>query len=308
MKSLPAFRGFTLVEMLVVIAIMGILMALVLPAIQGMRETARRAECAYNLTQLGAALTDYESAQGSLPPGVIDKQGPVRSEPRGYHVGWIVQLLPYLDERATYQHVDLSVGVYDPKNAPLRALHISRLQCPTYSGGKPEAVGMSNYAGCHNDVESPIDADNRGVLFLNSRVTMKDILDGPSHTFFVGEKLGSENDLGWMSGTRATLRNTGTPLNMTEGDDGAILPDAIAANEEDENNPGNAAAAPKEPPAIAADLRVGGFGAQHPTVANFLFGSGAVRAISKDIDMHIYQRMGSRADGELLEEGPTRAN
>ena len=63
-------------------------------------------------------------------------------------------------------------------------------------------MGWSNYAGCHNDVETPIDVDNNGVLFLNSHISAHDVTDGTSNTIYVGEKLSDQSDLGWMSGTR----------------------------------------------------------------------------------------------------------
>ena len=78
----------------------------------------------------------------------------------------------------------------------------------------------SNYAGCHHDVEAPIDADNHGVLFLNSHISGDDIPDGAAHTIFIGEKIVADDDLGWMSGTRATLRNTGLRINWRAGPSG----------------------------------------------------------------------------------------
>jgi prepilin-type N-terminal cleavage/methylation domain-containing protein len=294
-------HGFTLVELLVVMAIMGIFMGMMLPAVQACREAARRAACLNNLTQLGVAVQNFESAQGHLPSGAIDKAGPIRNVAEGQHVSWLVQLLPYIDEKTTYRHVDLAAGVYDPKNARVRAIHLALLMCPSDPGADQQAVGTSSYAGCHNDVEAPIDADNHGVFFLNSRIASKDIADGPSHTIFVGEKLTGVTDLGWMSGTRATLRNTGTPLGMTPADEDPEPPAAEELENGDEQPPPKPAQ-----PAATDELKVGGFGSCHSGLVNFLFGDSAVRSISTDIDPLVLQQLGHRADGKLLDHGPTR--
>ena len=123
--------GFTLVELLVVIAIIGILISLLLPAIQASREAARRCSCDNKLVQLGVALHNYEAAYEVLPPGVVEAKGPVRSEPIGYHVGWMVQILPYIEEDVTFNHVDFSKGVYQKTNAPVRAIPIELFICPS---------------------------------------------------------------------------------------------------------------------------------------------------------------------------------
>jgi hypothetical protein len=199
------------------------LIGLLLPAVQASRENARRATCANNLSQIGMALAHYESARGALPPGTIDGQGPIYSVPQGHHMGWMAQILPFLEYRSLYSLVDLSQSVYAKKNAPARKEPIGLFSCPSYCApvtgvGGNQSASLSCYAGCHNDVETPIDEDNNGVLFLNSRVRDEDVTDGLSHTIFAGEKLGGQWDLGWMSGTRATLRNTGTAIGKTTWD------------------------------------------------------------------------------------------
>ncbi len=155
-----------------------------------------------------------------MPPGTIDDKGPIQNIAKGNHISWLVQILPYIQERTTYKNIDLSAGAYAPQNADARRLSIAMFKCPSYAGLENHETPLSNYAGCHNGVEAPIDENNNGVLFLNSHIRDKDITDGAANTIFAGEKSGSQWDLGWMSGTRATLRNCGTPLDETMLDDG----------------------------------------------------------------------------------------
>jgi prepilin-type N-terminal cleavage/methylation domain-containing protein len=279
----PARRAFTLIELLVVIAIIAVLVALLLPAVQQAREAARRAQCKNNLAQIGLALLNYEMAYERLPPGSVDPNRPIRNEAKGYHVGWIVQVLPYLDQVNTYQHFDFSVGVYDPANKAAGDVRINILTCPSHPG-TGNTTGVTTYAGVHHDVEAPIDIDNNGVLFLNSSIRQRDIRDGSSNTIFFGEFIDLPLGLGWASGTKATLRNAG----------GGIV---TAAN----FRPGMPGQIPVKPPAAddALVLPVGGFGSAHPGGAQFSVGDGSVRFISQNISPATFKNLANRADGEL---------
>ena len=257
-------------------AIIGMIVGMMFPAVSAMREAARRATCQSRLARLGIALQKYESGYGALPAGTTNPKGPIHNVPQGIHLSWTVRLLPNLDEAGTFRQIDLTAGTYSEKNAAVRGLRIAAFACPSLRSGLQTATPASNYAGCHHDVETPIAEDNHGVLFLNSHIAEHDVTDGVEHTLYLGEKLSGADDLGWMSGTRATLRNTGTPLGKT-----------------DEEQP-------------SSDLFVGGFGSNHPAGANFLFGDGAVRFISMAIETAVYQQLAHRADGKLLTSGPTR--
>jgi prepilin-type N-terminal cleavage/methylation domain-containing protein len=202
-------NGFTLVELLVVIAIIGVLIGLLLPAIQAAREAARRSSCQNNLSQLILAVHNYEMAHGVYPAGTMDGKGPILSQQSGYHHNWISRILPHIEQGNAFRAIDWKAGVYAKANGPVRSLGIRLLHCPSSPG---TMAGISSYAAVHHDVEAPIDVDNHGVFFLNSRTRYDDISDGASHTLFIGEKGADPFDLGWMSGTRATLRNLGSPL------------------------------------------------------------------------------------------------
>ena len=199
-------RAFTLVELLVVIAIIGILVGLLLPAVQAAREAARRASCGNNLMQYGVALNNYDMAHRKLPPGTVDAKGPIVHLPIGFHHNWIIQILPMMEQQAAYRKLDHSQSIYAKVNFPVRSHSFSGLKCPSDSFSS----GYTNYAGVHDSREVPIDNTNNGCLYLNSSVRITDIFDGTSSTMIVGEKLIDVTELGWASGTRASLRNAGS--------------------------------------------------------------------------------------------------
>lgn len=296
----PNSRGFTLVELLVVMMLIGFLVAMMLPALLESREMGRRAQCSNNLTRIMLALQQYDSAHETLPAGVTDERGPIVNQPAGMHHNWITRILPYVDETPAYAQIDFHKSVYDPANEPVRKLSLGILICPSSPG--PTDTG-SSYAACHHDLEAPIDADNHGVMFLNSAVRMADITDGPAHTLFVGERLHEDQDLGWMSGTRATLRNTGTDLGRTSG----ALPANVTILPVEVQPPAAGQPDPLEAPVLAAapldpKTYVGGFGSSHPSVTLFAFGDGRVEALSNDIPLRLFRQLGNRADSQLLSE------
>jgi prepilin-type N-terminal cleavage/methylation domain-containing protein len=280
--------GFTLVELLVVIAIIGVLVALLLPAVQAAREAARRSSCLNNIAQLALAVHNYEFAVENLPAGTINPDGPIRSEPIGQHVSWLVQILPYVEMRNAYDAFDQQAGAYAPVNAAVRAVPVSLFMCPSYPGSElneDKTAAASTYAGCHNDVEAPIDTDNHGLLFLNNAIRYSDIRDGSSQTMLLGEMFPDnlmymdngfprDNSLGWVSGTRSTLRNT-SRINQRPPRRGEVQVE------------------------VAGPFDVGGFGSAHPGGAQIATADGSCRMITDDTDPEVLRQLGNRADGTL---------
>lgn len=282
-------RAFTLVELLVVIAIIGILVGLLLPAVQAAREAARRCSCSNNLAQLGLAIHHYEFNAEQLPSGVINPDGPIRAEEIGQHVSWIVGILPHIEQSNAYRMFNQEAGAYAPVNRAVRSEHISTLSCPsnpnsTSSRDDQAKIALSNYAGCHHDSEAPINDDNNGLLFLNSRLRLSKVLDGLSQTILLGEMRDISDSLGWVSGTRSTLRNT------------SLLNDPKLLGQ-------NAIGIQAEPAEPLGSLHVGGFGSYHTGGAQFVLGDGSSRFLSNNIDPATYRKLGNRADGELMGSG-----
>jgi len=294
-------QAFTMIELVVVVGIIAIFIALLLPAIQGARETMRRAQCANNLMQLGIAFGNYASTHTVLPPGVINLTGPVRNLPEGYHHNWVVQILPFFDQGNLYHRFDLRAGIYDPSNDTACEVQIVTLMCPSENNRTSYVRFNSSYAGCHHDVDAPISADNHGVLYLNSRVRFDQIPDGAASTILLGEIRRDGLTLGWASGTRSTLRTTGVPLGE---------PDPL-----DQWRGIMSRFANKKPRDVVFTIveelaeeqlwpieRTGGFSSKHTLSSNFLFCDGSVRHVKSSIDRHVYGFLGNRDDGEPISD------
>ena len=290
----PRPAGFTLIELLVVIAIIAVLIALLLPAVQSAREAARRAQCVNNLVQLNVALQNYESSHEVLPSGVVNPTGPVMNVAQGYHMSWISQILPYMEQKNAYRRINWNVGAYGAENSTVRNHIIASLFCPSDGGGRggPGSPAPNNYVACHNDREAPIDATNTGAFYLNSKTRFEDVTDGTSFTIFLGEKPHDGRDLGWISGTPGTLRNTGGPINQRIAGATAAF---LAGLDEDEDDKAPKPKGEKDPA-----LEVGGFGSRHPGGSNFAFGDGSVRFLKNTISPKVFRFLGNRADGELV--------
>ncbi|AMV39807.1 Type II secretion system protein G precursor [Planctomyces sp. SH-PL62] len=284
--------GFTLIELMIVVGVISVLISLLLPAVQSAREAARRIQCTNNLLQLGVALENYAASNRVYPPGVVDFQGPITNDPTGYRFGWAARILPFLERRNVYNHLNFMLGAYAGGNASAIELRIGTFSCPS----NPFSQAM-NYAACHHDVEKAIDVDDHGVFFLNSHITRADLVDGPAYTILVGET-SMAGVLGtWAMGTSATIRNAGWGVNQEDAQElvmqkrGAVAgrlfdPVVLQAMIEDGT--------------LTPEL-VGGFSSKHPGGANFLMGDGSVRYLKSRINRAVLRSLAHRSDGALVD-------
>lgn len=140
-----AAHAFTLIEMLVVIGVIGILIALLLPAVQSARETARRTQCASNLRQLGLAVSQYETAHGAFPPGIIStfdpryqKQvnGATACDPFFWDKSVFMLILPQLEQNSLYNQINQSLSINCVDNLSTHSVLLSVLICPSDGGSR----------------------------------------------------------------------------------------------------------------------------------------------------------------------------
>jgi len=215
------FAAFTLVELLVVITIIGILISLLLPAVQAAREAARRLQCSNNLKQLALALHNYHSAWNSFPPssvwrvnGKLDTSQIETLNPSNLYENWAIMVLPQLEQQALRDAFDLSQSVAATANSLPRSRRLSMMLCPSdpYNGqpfngsadGSTNQMGdgwaRGNYAAnaslgfmAISQASPPAVGSGwsstalRGVMGANVAVSIAQINDGTSNTVLLGE-------------------------------------------------------------------------------------------------------------------------
>lgn len=228
-----ALRAFTLVELLVVLAVIGVLIAMTLPAVQRARETTRRCACENNLRQLGLALLAYEQSHGALPVGCVDCSLPPPRTPPRLHA-WSLMLTPYFERRELFDRFDAKQSIYDAANRPIIAVVLPGLLCPST---EPQAVlttsapvvAFTDYGGVYGVEGAGHDPQPGatqtlaerwlGGLLYEDPVPLRAIVDGASRTLAVAEarerRAGREH--AWANGHNLFAQERSTPINGAAG-------------------------------------------------------------------------------------------
>lgn len=202
--------AFTLVELLVVITIIGILIALLMPAVQTAREAARRTQCINHLKQLSLACINYEAAFGYLPPAMQFDSGQSAWNSGNFRANWVILVLPFLEQQTLYDSFNFNYYISDSQNKTARGTTLEVMICPTDTGHEefcsldngnwargnyganvglapltqfnPNSAPTSNYW-----TKTPEYRNYRGVMGWNKSVTVSAIRDGTSNTIMLAE-------------------------------------------------------------------------------------------------------------------------
>jgi prepilin-type N-terminal cleavage/methylation domain-containing protein len=294
-RSRFAGSGFTLIELLVVITVISVLMALLLPAVQQARETARLAACRNNLKQMGLALMSYESAHRRFPSSSTSRIdfGVWSSFPANYHLhSWVTMLLPYLDQGALYGQINFNVSALDTANIVPASFVLPVYRCPSYSGPRysqsplyarfSTAYALRNYVAMGATSVGNLYLQPDGVFYALSSTRVADITDGVSGTIFIAETR-EPGAAVWIDGGTSAVASRryldSNPPSYAGPENSLNFQPYFAAN-------GNGIDALFGP----SSMHSGGI--------NHLFGDGSVQSISPNINAVVYDALVTRAGGE----------
>ena len=295
------WRGFTLVELLVVVAIIGILLSLLLPAVQTARSAAWRSSCANNMKQIGLAIHHYEPAFSVFPPSSTSDLSLWGGLGRGSHNhSWASLILPYLEQSNFADFIDYSISAMHPTNQDAASTVVSVYRCAAYTGeqysqnrhyqrgshSSPEyPYAIANYVALGASDVGHIWAQNfepDGSIYPLSRTRVASVRDGLSHTIFIVESREEEFRV-WIDGRTAAI----TAINYDAINHPTYAGPEVALNY-NPYYPGSTVHSEYGPSSM------------HPQGALHLFGDGSVQFIVDDVALSTYVGLTTRDGGETV--------
>jgi prepilin-type processing-associated H-X9-DG protein len=307
----------------VVIAIIGVLIGLLVPAVQKVRESASRISCQNKLKQFSLGCLHYLDDNGAFPPGSAFLPGSswANIDWSANKGTWMVYTLPYIEEDNLFKQIpNLKTPHFDSIGAAVKAGVLPRaipakLRCPSdyfryWDGPYSNYVGnlgpqcVDNQCGytpfaqyCNKPAwgyrgSTEDEPDPKGVRGMFSRfsyaVRMAEVTDGSTHTLLLGESLPSTDAHlleGWYTSYGSQLATTIIPINYP-------------INETDGSWCGSASAGPAH--TRTNNNIAWGFRSRHPTGSNFAFVDGSVHFLSESIDHKTFQLLGCKSDGQIV--------
>jgi prepilin-type N-terminal cleavage/methylation domain-containing protein/prepilin-type processing-associated H-X9-DG protein len=311
--------GFTLVELLVAIAIIGLLVALLLPAVQAAREGARRAQCANNLKQLGTAFHLFHDVNQRFPAAYESLDGPnfglpdPQTRDRGPGWAWGMRLLPYLEELALYETLDAKLPCWHPANAAAVETRLEVFLCPSASeadgpmkvkndaGDTLAVFGRSCYVASvgqeepwgrtADDYSGIVD----GPLYRNSRTSAKDVSDGLSRTVFLGEHHPVLSSKTWVGVVPGAMVCPSVHFAFSACDYAATLVQV-------HSGPAATEVPPSIHPPNSPLCHVCQMYSEHPGGCHVMMGDGSVRFINEMIYQPLWAALSSASKDDVIDE------
>ena len=302
---MPRRNAFTLVELLVVIAIIGVLIGLLLPAVQSAREAGRRMSCMNNMKQSGLAIHGYATARKAFPPssnsgfgsGVWGYPGSGPSDSAIRLHSFASLILPYAEANEVFDAIDYDISSLDPANHAAASIVLPMYRCPSYSGNvyskDPLYTAIYDKFAIRNYVamaaktvlglSGAVPAE--GVMYPQSKTGFNSITDGTSKTILL-EETREENAAVWIDGTSAAVAARFMALvpPLYAGDtvainhqpyfQGGVFPNSIGQN--------------------------WGPSSQHPGGANHLLCDGSVKFIQQTVDVNTYDAIATRNGNDVV--------
>ena len=304
-------RAFTLIELLVVIGIIAVLIGLLLPAVQKVREAAGRIKCQNNLKQIGLALHHYHDSNGTFPPGTVGPQAGVAGTSGLTSHGFGTYVLPYLEQEPLFREYRWDVSWYHSSNQPAVNRQLRVWQCPSAEANRvmdgllptvapPSENTFSGTAACGDYAgikgidpalasSGLIDRTNSydGILQANRTTCIAEITDGASNTILVAECAG--RPILWRAGkpvpgvmlNGGPWASRGLMFGRGSTQDGTAFNDRCVIN-------------------CTNDREVYSF---HPGGAHVMFADGHVHFLKATIDIRVFARLVTRAGGEVVPAG-----